>query len=55
MAKEYDECGYCKKCKIMKYRVTDIDGCYLDFCTIKCATAYLVENTDEFIERLDYK
>jgi len=54
MKKEYDECGYCKKCKLMKYRIIDIDGGYLDFCTHKCAVAYLTENPEEVIMRLDY-
>jgi hypothetical protein len=54
MTKEYNECGYCKKCKVMKYRVNDADGSYLDFCTFKCAVAYINENPEEMILRLDY-
>jgi hypothetical protein len=54
MKKEYDECMYCKQCKLMKYRVNEVDGYYFDFCTFKCAVAYIKENPEEFILRLDY-
>lgn len=46
------ECAYCQKLRTMKYRIDNIDGCYIDFCTIKCVLAYIKKNWEEIILRL---